>query len=70
VKVQLLALLPPLEQAPDHITDRPLASDRVTEVPGLNEVLPLDPVDTLMPAGAEEIRSPDRPVAVTVKTSV
>jgi hypothetical protein len=70
VNVQLLVLLPPLEQAPDHTADRVSEMDSVIEVPGLNEALPLLPVGTLMPAGVEDTRSPDRPLAVTVRTSV
>ena len=33
VKVQLLVLLPPLEQAPDQTASRPLETRNVTEVP-------------------------------------
>ena len=36
VKVHVLVLLPPLEQAPDQITSRPFASRNVIEVPDAN----------------------------------
>ena len=36
VKVHVLVLFPPLEQAPDQITSRPLDTRSVTEVPAGN----------------------------------
>jgi hypothetical protein len=70
VKVHLAVLLPPLEQAPDQIAERPLVTDKVTDVPMLNEADPLLPVATLMPAGLEVTRSPLRPPALTVSVAV
>lgn len=64
VNVQVLVLFPLLEQAPDQIVSRVLVSR--TEVPTANDADPLLPVDTLIPVGDEVIRSPLRPVAVTV----
>ena len=60
----------PLEQAPDQIAERPLVTDKVTDVPMLNEADPLLPVATLMPAGLEVTRSPLRPPALTVSVAV
>jgi hypothetical protein len=70
VNVHLVVLLPPLEQAPDQIAERPLVTDKVTDVPVLNEAVPLLPVATLMPAGLEVTRSPLRPLALTVSVAV
>ena len=70
VNVHLAVLLPPLEQAPDQIAERPLVTDKVTDVPMLNEPVPLLPVATLMPAGLEVTRSPLRPLALTVSAAV
>ena len=67
VNVQVFVLLPPLEQAPDQTADRLL--DSVIEFPTVNEADPLLPVATLMPAGLEVMRSPLRPVAVTVNVA-
>jgi hypothetical protein len=36
VNVHVFVLLPPLEQAPDQITSRPLDTRSVTEVPAAN----------------------------------
>jgi hypothetical protein len=66
VKVQLRVLFPPLEQAPDQITSRPLLALKVIAVPPENDAAPLLPTATLMPAGLDVIRSPLRPVAVSV----
>ena len=66
VNVQVFVLLPPLEHAPDHTASRPLETRRVTDVPAANDAEPLLPVVTLMPVGVEAMRSPLRPVAVTV----
>jgi hypothetical protein len=67
VNVQVLALLPPLEHAPDQMASRPFVTlnviDVLTAKPADAEV----PTSTLMPAGFEVTRSPLRPVAVTVK---
>jgi hypothetical protein len=70
VSGQVRVLLPPLEQAPDQITSRPFVALRVMAVPVANEARPLLPTETLMPAGLEVIRSPLRPVAVTVSAPV
>ena len=61
---------PPLEQAPDQIALRPLLTDRVTDVPTVNDADPLLPVVTLIPDGLDVIRSPLRPVAFTVTVAV
>jgi hypothetical protein len=70
VNLQVVVLLPPLEQAPDQIGLRPFETDKVTDVPTLNDAEPLLPVVTLIPAGLEVIRSPLRPVAFTVSVAV
>ena len=70
VNVQLLVLLPPLEQAPDQMASRPLETRNVIEVPVGNEAVPLLPTLTLMPAGVEVMRSPLRPDADTVSVTV
>lgn len=70
VNVHVLALLPPLEQAPDQIASRPLVTLSVIDVPVLNDADPVAPTLTLIPAGLEVMRSPLRPVAVTVKVAV
>ena len=69
IKLQLFVLFDPLEQAPDQITSRPLASDSVIDVPLAKVAEPLPPTVTLMPDGFEVIRSPLRPVAVTVSVT-
>jgi hypothetical protein len=69
VKVQVLALLPPLEHAPDQIASRPFATLSVTDVFEANGAVPLLPTVTLIPAGLETTRSPLRPVAVTVNVT-
>jgi hypothetical protein len=69
VNVQLFVLLPPLEQAPDHIASRPFDTVRLMDVPTANDADPVLPVATLMPAGADETRSPLRPLAVTVRVA-
>lgn len=56
---------PPLEQAPDQIASRPLATLRVILVPPANEAEPLPPTVTLIPDGLDVTRSPLRPEAVT-----
>ena len=70
VKVQLLLLLPPLEQAPDQTASRPPETPSVTLVPLANDAVPELPVVTLTPEGADVTRSPLRPVAVTVSGTV
>lgn len=70
VSVQVLVLLPPLEQAPLQMASRPLATLSVTAVPGANCALPVLPVATLRPVGFETTRSPLRPPAVTAKLVV
>ena len=70
MKVQLVRLLPPLEQAPDQMASRPLLTDNVTDVPTLNDAEPLLPVFTLIPAGLDVTRSPLRPVALTVTVAL
>lgn len=69
VKLQVLVLLPPLEQAPDQIASRPFEALSETGLPAANEAEPLLPTVTLMPAGVDEIRSPPRPLALTVKAT-
>ena len=70
VNLQVFALLPPLEQAPDQIASRPLLTLRVIDVPVLNVAEPVLPTATLIPAGLEVTRSPLRPVAVTASVAV
>ena len=69
VKVQLRCLFPPLEQAPDQIASRPFDTLSVIDVPVANDAEPLLPVETLMPAGLDVIRSPLRPLALTVNVT-
>jgi hypothetical protein len=70
VNVHVRTLLPPLEQAPDQMAERPLLTVSVMAVPTLKDADPLLPLATLMPAGLEVIRSPLRPEAVTVSAAV
>ena len=70
VNVQLVRLLPPLEQAPDQIASRPPETLSVIDVPDVNDATALLPVLTLIPAGLDVIRSPLRPLAVTVRAAV
>jgi hypothetical protein len=70
VNVHVLLLSPPLEQAPDQIASRPFVTLSVIDVPVLNDAEPLEPTDTLIPAGLDVTRSPLRPVAVTVNVAV
>ena len=69
MNVQLRVLLPPLEQAPDQIASRPLLTVNVMAVPAANVPEPLLPTLTLIPAGLDVMRSPLRPLAVTVKVA-
>jgi hypothetical protein len=70
VKVHVRTLLPPLEQAPDQMAERPPLTLSVIEVPVANDAEALLPVAALMPAGLEATVSPARPVAVTVNVAV
>ena len=69
VNVHVFLLLPPLEHAPDQIASRPPDTLNVIDVPLANDADPELPTDTLTPAGLDVIRSPLRPVAVTVKVA-
>jgi len=69
VKVHVLVLFPPLEQAPDQMASRPFDTLSVMAVPLVNDADPELPTFTLIPAGLEVMRSPLRPVAVTVKVA-
>jgi hypothetical protein len=69
VNTQVLVLLPPLEHAPDQTASRPPETLRVIADPPVNGADPLLPTGTLMPAGLDVIRSPLRPLAVTVSVS-
>jgi hypothetical protein len=70
VSVHVLALAPPLEQAPDQMASRPLATLSLTTAPGATCMDPVLPVATLKPAGEETTRSPLRPPAVTARDFV
>ena len=70
VNVHVRALLPPLEHAPDHIASRPLDTVNVIDVPVVNPADPELPTATLMPAGDDVMRSPLRPIALTVNVAV
>jgi hypothetical protein len=70
VKVQLLALLPPLEQAPDQMASRPLLAVKVIKVPLAKFAEAVLPTATFMPIGLDVRRSPLRPLAVTVKLTL
>jgi len=70
VNVQLFALFPPLEHAPDQTASRPPLAVSVIDVPVENDADPVLPTATLMPAGLDVTRSPLRPVAVTVRVAV
>jgi hypothetical protein len=69
VNVQVLRLLPPLEQAPDQIASRPSETLRVIDVPVANDADLVLPTGTLIPAGLEVTRSPLRPDADTVNVA-
>ena len=66
VNVQVNALAPPLEQAPDHMTGRLLVALSVIDVLPGKDAVPVLPTATLIPVGVELTVSPARPVAVTV----
>jgi hypothetical protein len=70
LNVQLRALAPLLEHAPDQIASRLLETDSVMLVPVANAALPVLPTATLMPAGVDVTRSPLRPVAATVSVAL
>ena len=70
VNVQLLALFPPLEQAPDQMASRPFETLSVIAAPVVNSADSVLPTATLIPAGLDVTRSPLRPVAVTVSVAV
>jgi hypothetical protein len=70
VNVHVFVLFPPLEHAPDQIASRPLLTVNVIDAPALNGADPLEPTETLMPAGLDVTRSPLRPVAETVNVAV
>ena len=70
VNVQVLVLLPPLEQAPDQMASRPFEMLSVMAVPVANDADPLVPTLTLMPAGLDVTLSPLLPIAVTVTVPV
>jgi hypothetical protein len=68
--VQLRRRLPPLEQAPDQTACRPLDTLSTMVVPAANDAEAVLPTATLIPSGLDVMRSPVRPVAVTVTTWV
>ena len=70
VKVHVLVLFPPLEQAPDQTASRPLLTANMIAVPVAKDAEPLLPTETPMPDGLEVIRSPLRPMAGTVSVTV
>jgi hypothetical protein len=51
------------------MTSRLFVARSVIDVPVANEADPVLPTATLMPAGVDVIRSPLRPVAVTVRSA-
>jgi len=69
VKRQVRVLLPPLEQAPDQIVSRPSVALSVITVPLVKLAEPVLPTGTLIPAGLDVMRSPLRPLAVTVSVT-
>ena len=69
VNVQVFVLFPPLEHVPDQMTSRSFVALSVIAVPVAKVAEPLLPTATLIPAGLEVIRSPLRPVAVTVSVA-
>ena len=70
VKVQVLALLPPLEQAPDQIASRPLLTLKVIAVFSAKLADRVVPTGTIKPAGLDRTLSPARPVAITVNKAL
>lgn len=69
VNVQVLVLLPPLEQAPDQMASRPFVTLNVIDVLRAKLADPELPTSTLMPAGFDVTRSPLRPVAATANVA-
>ncbi len=69
VNVQVLVLLPPLEQAPDQMASRSLLTLKVIKVLIAKLADAVLPTNTLIPAGLDITRSPLRPVAVTVNVA-
>ena len=69
MKVHVLLLFPPLEQAPDQMAPRSFETLSVIDVPVANDAEPVLPTATLIPAGLETTRSPLRPLAVTVSVA-
>src|SRR5205807_8818648 len=69
VNVQVFALFPPLEQAPDQMASRPFETMSVIAVPEINGADMLLPTATLIPAGLEVTLFPLRPVAETVRVA-
>ena len=69
VNVQVATLLPLLEHAPDQMALRPFETPRVIAVPVAKVDEALLPTSTLTPAGADVMRSPLRPLAVTVSVA-
>jgi hypothetical protein len=70
VNLHVRCFAPPLEHAPDQIASRPFVTARVIDVPVANDAEPLLPTATLIPVGVEVIRSPLRPLAVTVSMAL
>jgi hypothetical protein len=70
VKVQLVVLLLPLEQPPDHSAVFPLETVSVIAVPEAKEACVELPTATLIPAGLEVMLWPVRPVADTVRPTL
>ncbi len=63
VNVQVLVLLPPLEQAPDQIASRLLLTRSVMAVPTLNVADPVDGTRTVIPESFQtlnDLRRADR----------
>jgi len=67
--VQLVRLLPLLEQAPDQMAPRPFETVSVIDAPTVNGADPVLPTATLSPAGLDVTRSPLRPLAVKVSVA-
>lgn len=70
VNVQVLVLLPPLEQAPDQTASRPLETLKLILVPTGNAAVAVVPTAALIPEGVELMLSPCRPPAVTLRFTV
>jgi hypothetical protein len=68
VNLHDLALL--ATHAPEKFACRPLPTVNVIDVPTVNDADPLVPVTTLMPVGVDVMRTPLRPVAVSVTVAV